>query len=65
MAVQTDEVLQAVVIAESFNARFQPLTAGKPRVRNYYILILNLLRTCCNIYLFITAICMTSPPCST
>jgi translation initiation factor eIF-2B subunit epsilon len=31
--VDTDEVLQAVVIAESFNQRFQPLTANKPRVR--------------------------------
>jgi hypothetical protein len=31
--VETDEVLQAVVIAESFNQRFQPLTANKPRVR--------------------------------
>lgn len=31
-AVDTDEVLQAVVIAESFNVRFQPLTANKPRV---------------------------------
>jgi len=32
MGVETDEVLQAVVIAESFNQRFQPLTANKPRV---------------------------------
>jgi hypothetical protein len=30
--VETDEVLQAVVIAETFNQRFQPLTANKPRV---------------------------------
>jgi hypothetical protein len=32
MGVEADEVLQAVVIAESFNQRFQPLTANKPRV---------------------------------
>ncbi|KAG8807161.1 hypothetical protein FRC17_004613, partial [Serendipita sp. 399] len=31
-AVDAEEVLQAVVIAESFNQRFAPLTANKPRV---------------------------------
>lgn len=28
-----DEVLQAVILADSFNKRFKPLTVGKPRVR--------------------------------
>ena len=28
-----DEVLQAVLLADSFDSRFKPLTTGKPRVR--------------------------------
>lgn len=28
-----DDVLQAVILADSFNKRFRPLTLGKPRVR--------------------------------
>jgi hypothetical protein len=27
-----EEVLQAVILADSFNKRFKPLTSGKPRV---------------------------------
>ena len=27
-----DEVLQAVLLADSFDSRFKPLTTGKPRV---------------------------------
>ena len=27
-----DDVLQAVILADSFNRRFRPLTVGKPRV---------------------------------
>ena len=30
--VDSEEVLQAVVIAETFNERFKPLTTNKPRV---------------------------------
>lgn len=30
--VDSEEVLQAVVIAETFNERFKPLTINKPRV---------------------------------
>ena len=29
---EEDEVLQAVILADSFNKRFKPLTSGKPRV---------------------------------
>lgn len=28
-----DEVVQAVILADSFNKRFKPLTQSKPRVR--------------------------------
>jgi translation initiation factor eIF-2B subunit epsilon len=28
-----DEVLQAIILADSFNKRFMPLTLEKPRVR--------------------------------
>ena len=28
-----DEVLQAVILADSFNKRFKPLTVDRPRVR--------------------------------
>jgi translation initiation factor eIF-2B subunit epsilon len=28
-----EEVLQAVILADSFNTRFMPLTLSKPRVR--------------------------------
>lgn len=28
-----EEVLQAVILADSFNRRFRPLTLNKPRVR--------------------------------
>lgn len=31
-----EEVLQAVILADSFNKRFRPLTVGKPRVRSMY-----------------------------
>ena len=31
-----DEVLQAVILADSFNKRFRPLTVGKPRVRSIH-----------------------------
>jgi hypothetical protein len=30
-----DEVLQAVILADSFNSRFKPLTTRKPRVRPF------------------------------
>ena len=30
---EEEEVLQAVILADSFNKRFKPLTVGKPRVR--------------------------------
>jgi len=30
--VDSEEVLQAIVIAETFNERFKPLTTNKPRV---------------------------------
>jgi translation initiation factor eIF-2B subunit epsilon len=33
LIVDEEEVLQAVVLADSFNKRFSPLTAHKPRVR--------------------------------
>jgi translation initiation factor eIF-2B subunit epsilon len=33
-----DEVLQAVVLADSFNKRFKPLTTRKPRVREQILL---------------------------
>jgi hypothetical protein len=32
--IDDEEVLQAVILADSFNKRFRPLTARKPRVRN-------------------------------
>lgn len=31
--IDDEEVLQAVILADSFNKRFKPLTARKPRVR--------------------------------
>ena len=31
--IQKGEIVQAVVIADSFNSKFGPLTANKPRVR--------------------------------
>jgi len=34
--VDSEEVLQAVVIAETFNERFKPLTTNKPRVSLLY-----------------------------
>lgn len=61
-AVETDEVLQAVVIAESFNARFQPLTARKPRVRRYHNLTWKLLRTTLRHLLSPIRTCMDLPP---
>ena len=33
-----DEVLQAVILADSFNKRFKPLTVGKPRVRPHILI---------------------------
>lgn len=33
---EEDEVLQAVILADSFNKRFKPLTVGKPRVLTPY-----------------------------
>jgi translation initiation factor eIF-2B subunit epsilon len=30
---EDEEVLQAVILADSFNKRFRPLTTRKPRVR--------------------------------
>lgn len=38
---ETEEVLQAVVVADSFNARFMPLTYASPRVilTSYHFLI--------------------------
>ena len=30
---QEEEVMQAVILADSFNKRFKPLTVSKPRVR--------------------------------
>lgn len=32
--IDDEEVLQAVILADSFNKRFRPLSARKPRVRN-------------------------------
>ena len=29
---EDDEVLQAVILADSFNKRFKPMTASRPRV---------------------------------
>jgi len=29
---ETDEVLQAVILADSFNKRFKPLTTDRPKV---------------------------------
>jgi len=34
-----EEVLQAVILADSFNKRFRPLTTRKPRVRDMTILL--------------------------
>jgi hypothetical protein len=31
---EEEEVLQAVILADSFNKRFRPLTTQKPRVRD-------------------------------
>lgn len=31
--MEEEEVLQAVILADSFNKRFRPLTTRKPRVR--------------------------------
>lgn len=31
-----DEVLQAVILADSFNSRFSPFTADKPRVGAFF-----------------------------
>ncbi len=33
---EEDDVLQAVILADSFNKRFKPLTVGRPRVRLLY-----------------------------
>jgi hypothetical protein len=54
-----DEVLQAIILADSFNKRFKPLTTRKPRVRNsfpsipppYHLASISLSRT----FLIITA----------
>lgn len=32
--IDEDDVLQAVILADSFNKRFRPLTSRKPRVRH-------------------------------
>jgi len=34
-----DEVLQAVILADSFNKRFRPLTTRKPRVNALYLMV--------------------------
>lgn len=34
---EEDEILQAVILADSFNKRFKPLTVGKPRVRFFLL----------------------------
>ena len=34
MQGEEEEVLQAVILADSFNKRFKPLTVNKPRVRD-------------------------------
>ena len=36
---EEDEVLQAVILADSFNKRFKPLTVGKPRVSRSGVLV--------------------------
>ena len=36
--IDDEEVLQAVVLADSFNKRFRPLTSRKPRVRFFIYL---------------------------
>lgn len=38
---EEDEVLQAVILADSFNKRFRPLTTRKPRVRRILICALS------------------------
>lgn len=35
--IDEEEVLQAVILADSFNKRFRPLTARKPRVRRMLV----------------------------
>lgn len=42
--VQEEEPLQAVIITDSFNNRYKPLTLDKPRVNfiNFYYKIINL-----------------------
>lgn len=42
---EEDKVLQAVVIADSFNERFMPITIDKPRVRNECRVCLRLMRS--------------------
>jgi hypothetical protein len=37
---EEEEVLQAVILADSFNSRFKPLTIAKPRVVRLSILLL-------------------------
>jgi hypothetical protein len=34
---EEDKILQAVVIADSFNERFMPITLDKPRVRRVFL----------------------------
>ena len=34
--IQKGEIIQAVVIAESFDSKFGPLTTTRPRVRNFF-----------------------------
>jgi len=34
--IDDDDVLQAVILADSFNKRFKPLTTRKPRVSSHF-----------------------------
>jgi len=36
---EEEEVLQAVILADSFNKRFRPLTTRKPRVKIAFVVV--------------------------
>ena len=42
---EEEEVLQAVILADSFNKRFRPLTARRPRVKDWSLSSLNPTKT--------------------
>ena len=43
VGAEEDKILQAVVIADSFNERFMPITLDKPRVIKKCVLSINFL----------------------